>query len=76
LLKKKEKFTLKTAKAEGALYSVWFDGKDVVSAVSIPVLVFDCVALRLREGKSRLFPERKGTCFSCALFFTFLAIFF
>jgi hypothetical protein len=33
----------------------------------IPVLVFDCVALQLREGKSGLFSERMDTCFSCTL---------
>jgi len=42
-------------------------GKDVVSAGFIPVLVFDCVALQLKEGISGLFPERMDTCFSYAL---------
>jgi hypothetical protein len=31
------------------------------------LLVFDCVALQLREGISSLFLERKGKCFSCVL---------
>jgi hypothetical protein len=33
----------------------------------IPVLVFDCVALRFREGISGLFSECMDTCFSCTL---------
>jgi hypothetical protein len=33
----------------------------------IPVLVFDCVALRLKEGKNGLFSECMDTCLSCTL---------
>jgi hypothetical protein len=33
----------------------------------IPVSVFDCVALQLREGISGCFPERMDKCFSYAL---------
>jgi len=61
-----EKFTLRTAKAEGTFHCGLAE-KTWCWLGFIPVLVFDCVALRLKEGISGLSPERKGTCFSCAM---------
>jgi hypothetical protein len=61
-MKRKEKFTLRTAKAEGT-FLFGIAEKTEYWLGFIPVLVFDCVALRFREGISSLFqsePPRKG----------------
>ena len=57
---RKEKFNLKVARAEGALR---FMEKTWGRLSVIPVLVFDCVALRLREGISGLFSRVQGYVF-------------
>jgi len=57
---------LRAAKAEGT-FLCGLAEKTWCLLVFIPVLVFDCVALRFREGISGRFPERMGTCFSYAL---------
>jgi len=53
-LEQEEKFTLRTARAEGT-FQCGLAEKSWCWLVVIPVLVFDCVALQFREGISGLF---------------------
>jgi hypothetical protein len=59
-LEQKEKFTLRTAKAEGTLLSGLAEKTWCLLAV-IPVLVFDCIALQHIEGISSLFSRRASS---------------